>query len=63
VGNLGAHAGKKEVSIWDAELIDEFFRSAVDYVYIAPARIRRMKERLSILKKRTKKPRPKLGVG
>ncbi len=42
VGNMGAHATDAELSIWDAELIDEFFRSIIDYVYIAPARIRRM---------------------
>ena len=46
VGNLGAHATDTELSRWDAELIDEFFRSILDYVYIAPARIRRMEERL-----------------
>ena len=47
VGNMGAHAAEEELSLWDAELIDDFFRSLVDYVYIAPARIRRMQERLS----------------
>lgn len=47
VGNLGAHAADEELSIWDAELIDEFFRSTVDYVYIAPARIQRMQQRLA----------------
>ena len=46
VGNLGAHATDAELSIWDAELIDEFFRSVVEYVYIAPARIQRMKDRI-----------------
>lgn len=52
VGNLGSHAEADEVSIWDAELIDEFFRSAIEYVYIAPARVRRMKERLALSKKK-----------
>ena len=46
VGNLGAHAAEEELSVWDAELIDDFFRSIIDYVYIAPARIKRMEERL-----------------
>lgn len=54
VGNLGAHAGNDDVSVWDAELIDEFFRSAIEYVYIAPARVRRMKERLARLEKNTR---------
>jgi hypothetical protein len=46
VGNMGAHAVEEEVSIWDAELIDDFFRAIVEYVYIAPARVRRMENRL-----------------
>jgi hypothetical protein len=46
VGNLGAHASDAELSIWDAELIDEFFRSVLEYVYIALAKIKRMEERI-----------------
>lgn len=46
IGNLGAHAGEYEVDFWDAELLDEFFRFVVEYVYIAPSRILRFKERL-----------------
>jgi hypothetical protein len=48
VGNMGAHATDVELSIWDAELIDEFFRSIIDYVYVAPARIQRMEDRLKV---------------
>lgn len=51
VGNMGAHAGEEELSVWDAELIDDFFRSIIDYVYIAPARIKRMEYRLSMHEK------------
>lgn len=51
VGNIGAHAMEEDVSVWDAELIDDFFRSVVEYVYIAPAKIERMRERLSGRKK------------
>lgn len=50
IGNAGVHADKSDVSIWDAELIDEFFRSVIDYVYIAPAKIERLKHRLAITK-------------
>jgi uncharacterized protein DUF4145 len=46
VGNMGVHATDEDLSRWDAELIDDFFRSVVDYVYVAPAKIRRMQERL-----------------
>lgn len=48
IGNLGAHAGTDDVSVWDAELLDDFFCSVVEYVYIAPSRIERLKQRLGI---------------
>jgi hypothetical protein len=50
VGNLGSHAAEEDLSVWDAELIEEFFRSIIDYVYIAPARIRKMQERIAAKK-------------
>jgi len=46
VGNMGAHAGDADLTIWDAELIDDFFRSVLEYLYVAPAKIRRMERRL-----------------
>ncbi|MFN8383727.1 MAG: DUF4145 domain-containing protein [Anaerolineales bacterium] len=47
LGNLGVHAiDDDEVSVWDAQLIDDFFRSIVEYVYIAPAKIAHLKTRL-----------------
>lgn len=46
IGNLGAHAGEDEVGFWDAELLDEFFRFVVEYVYITPSRIERLRGRL-----------------
>jgi hypothetical protein len=48
VGNMGAHAEEDDLSVWDAELIDDFFRPVIDYVYIAPAKIQRMQQRLSM---------------
>ena len=44
--NLSVHATDVEVSVWDAQLIDEFFRSIIEYVYIAPAKIDRLKNML-----------------
>ncbi|MFC2043195.1 DUF4145 domain-containing protein [Chloroflexota bacterium] len=46
LGNIGVHAAEDEVSIWDAQLIDEFFRSIIEYVYIAPSKISRLKLRI-----------------
>lgn len=50
IGNLGAHAAEQEVDFWDAELLDDFFRAVVEYVYIAPSRIERLKERIDARK-------------
>jgi hypothetical protein len=46
VGNMGAHMGEREVDYYDAELLDSFFRSIVDYVYIMPAQINRLNQRI-----------------
>lgn len=45
-GNLGAHAGDEDLDVWDVELLDDFFRSVVEYVYVAPSKIERLKQRL-----------------
>jgi hypothetical protein len=48
VGNLGAHVGERDVDIWDAELIDDFFRLVVEYVYVTPSKIERLRQRLDM---------------
>ena len=39
IGNIGAHDSQIEVTVWDAESIDDFFRLLVEYVYVTPAKI------------------------
>jgi hypothetical protein len=46
IGNLGAHAGDDDLDFWDAELLDDFFRAIVEYVYVAPSKIERLKQRI-----------------
>jgi len=46
IGNIASHADAKRIDRWDAELVDELFRTIIRYVYIAPALVRRMRERL-----------------
>ncbi len=46
VGNIGAHSSGKEVDFHDAELLDDFFKSVVEYVYIAPSKIERLRRRI-----------------
>ena len=45
-GNIGVHASEEDIDTWDAELIDALFRVVVEYVYIAPAKMKRLEERL-----------------
>jgi hypothetical protein len=46
VGNIASHADEREVSRWDAELLDSLFRMLVEYVYVGPARLERLRQRL-----------------
>lgn len=48
LGNRGSHAGAVDVDIYDAELMDELFRSILHYVYVGPAHVRRLRERLAV---------------
>ena len=50
-GNLGAHDAEKDVSLQDTEIVDEFFRATIEYIYIAPAKV----ERVALLQKSDKK--------
>jgi hypothetical protein len=46
IGDMGTRVPDDDLNVWDAELVDEFFRSVVEYVYIAPAKIKRMQQRM-----------------
>ena len=41
-GNLGAHDAEKDVKPTDTDLVDEFFRATIEYLYIAPAKVARV---------------------
>jgi hypothetical protein len=43
IGNLGAHDAEKDVTDLDAEVSDQFFRAIIEYIYIAPALLERVK--------------------
>jgi hypothetical protein len=45
-GNIGVHADEEDIDVWDAELIDELFRLVIEYVYIAPAKTKRLQTRM-----------------
>ncbi len=56
IGNIGAHAEEIELDYGDAELLDDFFRSVVEYVYIAPSKIERLRERIRVREARNSLP-------
>jgi len=50
LGNIGAHADETNVHREDVEVIDDFFNAVIEYVYVAPEKINKIKKKL------TKKP-------
>lgn len=46
LGNIGAHIGEKSIHPLRANVIDEFFRAVVEYVYIAPSKLKRFKSEM-----------------
>ena len=47
MGNIVSHASSKEVTIWDAELLEALFWMILEYVYLGPARVKQLKEGMS----------------
>ncbi len=46
LGNMGVHSSDQEVKQEYATVIDEFFRAIVEYVYVAPAKVKDFQNRL-----------------
>lgn len=46
-GNRGSHADEEDIDCWDAELVDHLFRMVIEYVYLIPAKVQRLQERLT----------------
>jgi hypothetical protein len=40
LGNVGAHATANSIRPWQVYAIDDFFRAIVEYVYVAPSKLR-----------------------
>ena len=43
IANLGAHYAEIDVQPSDADIVDEFFRAIIEYIYIAPAKVARIR--------------------
>jgi hypothetical protein len=50
IGNIGSHAADEEVAPEYVPVIDDFFRAVVEYVYVAPWKVREFKARLSAVR-------------
>jgi len=50
IGNIGAHASQQNVKPGHVKIIDEFFRAIIEYVYVAPQKIMKLKNQLKVLK-------------
>ena len=51
LGNIGSHAGDEEIDPEYVDVIDDFFRAVVEYVYIAPKRVQEVRDRLERYRK------------
>jgi hypothetical protein len=45
LGNMGAHAATKSVTVPQTWAIDDFFRVVIEYVYVAPSKLAKFRER------------------
>jgi hypothetical protein len=45
-GNVGAHADDTNIGYTDAWIMDDFFTAVVEYVYIAPKKLKTAEERI-----------------
>ena len=52
IGNIGAHGIHETVHPLQANAIDEFFTAVIEYVYVAPAKLRAFRQRMEFSKKR-----------
>lgn len=47
LGNIGAHADATNVQRDDVETIDDFFNAVIEYVYVAPEKVGKVKKKLN----------------
>ena len=53
LGNIGSHAGEETILPEHVDVIDEFFRAVIEYVYIGPFKVREFKASLQQMKNHT----------
>jgi len=53
LGNVGAHVTAESVKPWQVYTIDDFFRAIVEYVYVAPSKLREFQKSSTAFRSRT----------
>ena len=51
LGNIGAHWMWQKVHPLQTSALDDFFRAVVEYIYVAPSKLKEFKERLPVFRK------------
>jgi hypothetical protein len=41
--NWGAHDAEIDVELEDVEVVDEFFKAIIEYLYVAPTKVKRVR--------------------
>lgn len=54
LGNIGAHASGMSVTPPDTWVLDDFLRAIIEYVYVAPGKLKKYKEKLQKLRESRK---------
>ncbi|MCI5221904.1 MAG: DUF4145 domain-containing protein [Candidatus Electrothrix sp. AR4] len=49
IESIGIHASQQHVKPGHVRVIDEFFRAVIEYVYVAPQKIKQLKEQLHLM--------------
>lgn len=55
LGNIGAHISDEEIDYDEAKILADFFTAIIEYVYIAPAKLDKLSDKLKNKKKQTLK--------
>jgi len=56
VGNMGAHASDTEISQPHVWAVDGFIKAIIEYIYVAPEKIKDFKKKLGLLDKKAIQP-------
>lgn len=56
MGNVGSHAGDEEIAPEYVDVLDDFFRVVIEYVYVAPHKVTEFRARLNYARQTGQQP-------